>query len=334
MADEKPYEPTPSRLAQARRQGNVPRSPEAGAVAAFGGGLVAALFVAAPIGTNAAHMIARAAIDRFDLRSAAAMAILMLAPAAAAAVAATAASVLQSGGLRMSQIALKFERLAPGPQLARMCSRESMSVALRATVAFSVATAMLAPAALTIVVAGSRAAAVQLLAQATWLTTAHVAIGACAVGALFAAMDFGIAQARWRKNLRMSYDEARRDSKEHDGDPVARGRRRALHRRIARSAVARVKDAAFVVTNPTHLAIALEYRPPEVAVPRVLVRAADDMAAEVRRLAGVHGIPLIENVPLARTLYAHARPGEYVPHETYLALAEIVAALSHRESRS
>ncbi len=126
----------------------------------------------------------------------------------------------------------------------------------------------------------------------------------------------------------MSFEELRRDSKENDGDPLARSRRRALHRQIARGSLQRVKDAAFVVTNPTHIAIALEYRPPQVPVPRVLVRATDDAAARVRDLASAYGIPLVENVALARQLYASAKAGDFIPHETYVAVAEIVAALS------
>jgi flagellar biosynthetic protein FlhB len=82
------------------------------------------------------------------------------------------------------------------------------------------------------------------------------------------------------------------------------------------------------VTNPTHIAVALEYRPPDVPVPRVLVRAADDAAARVRELAASYRVPLVEDVPLARLLYAHAGPGDFIPRETYIAVAEIVAALT------
>jgi flagellar biosynthesis protein FlhB len=128
--------------------------------------------------------------------------------------------------------------------------------------------------------------------------------------------------------MRMSFEELKRDQKENDGDPLARSRRRSMHRQLSRGSLRRVKDAAFVVTNPTHIAIALEYRPPGVPVPRVLVRAADESAARVRELAAAYRVPLVENVSLARALYASAKPGEYIPQETYLAVAEIVAALT------
>jgi len=119
----------------------------------------------------------------------------------------------------------------------------------------------------------------------------------------------------------------KREAKESDGDPLARSRRRSLHRQLSRGAMHRVKEAAFVVTNPTHIAVALAYHPPEVPVPRVLVRAADDAAARVREIAREYGVPLVENVALARALYAAARPGDFIAQEHYIAVAEIVAAL-------
>ena len=132
----------------------------------------------------------------------------------------------------------------------------------------------------------------------------------------------------WLRKLRMSFEERKRESKEHDGDPFARGRRRALHRSLLRGAIAKVKDASFVVANPTHVAVALEYRPPDVPVPLVVVRAAGSAALRVRALAGVHRVPVIENVALARALYDDARVGQPIGRIHYVAVAEIVAALS------
>lgn len=172
------------------------------------------------------------------------------------------------------------------------------------------------------------------MAQAAWRGALRTAFAACVVGAVFAALDFGVQYARWRNRLRMSFEELKRDRKEHDGDPLARGRRRALHRRIARGSLQRVKDAAFVVTNPTHIAVPLEYRPPEIAVPRVLLCAADEAAARVRELAAAYGIPVVENVPLARLLYAGGEPGAYIPPDAYIAVAEIVAALGMAGGRA
>lgn len=343
MAEEKQFEPTQSRLDRAKREGDVARSQELGNVAAFAGALFAAGFVAAPIGNAAAALLFSAASGRSNTASAVPILFLMLVPAAAAACAATICNALQAGGLRVNAISLKIARLSPSENLKRMFSREAAVTAVRASAAFLCAGAAIIPAFVAIYAAALHADGVSSLARAAWDGALRTAAVSCAIGAVFAFADFGLQWSRWRKRLRMSFEEMKRDQKEHDGDPLARSRRRSLHRRIARGSLRRVKDAAFVITNPTHIAIALEYRPPEITVPRVLVRAADEAAARVRELAVAYYVPLVENVALARQLYASTEPGEYIPHETYIAVAEIVAALvssrhaaagSHSRSRN
>ena len=328
MAEEKPFEPTQSHLERAKREGDVARSQELGNVGAFACALIATSAAIAPLGAAARAALAAAAAGKFDTPALSACFAIMLVPVGAAAAAAVAVNVVQSGGLRLAPLSFKAERLAPGENLKRMFSRESAVTAARASVAFLCAGAAIVPAFAAIYAAALHAGAAPGIASAAWSGALHTAAAACAVGALFAAADYGVQLVRWRKRLRMSMEELKRDRKEHDGDPLARGRRRALHRQISRASLRRVKDAAFVLANPTHVAVALEYRPPEVPVPRVLVRAADAAAARVRELAGEYGIFIIENVPLARALYASAKPGEFIPPETYVAVAEVVAALA------
>lgn len=328
MAQEKQFDPTPSHIERAKREGDVARSQELGNAAAFGAALLATAAVLAPLASAlqaALFAAAQGSLNRAALANAAA---LILVPLGAAAAAAIGANVVQSGGLRFAPVSMKAERLAPGEQLKRMFSREAAVTAARASIAFICAAVAIVPAFAGIYAAALNAGGAGGVASAAWSGALHAAIAACAVGAVFASADYGVQLAAWRKRLRMSFEELKRDQKENDGDPLARSRRRALHRHISRGSLRRVKDAAFVVTNPTHIAIALEYRPPGVPVPRVLVRAADEAAARVRELAAAHCIPLVENVPLARRLYALAKPGEYVPQETYVAIAEIVAALA------
>ncbi len=327
MAEEKQFEPTQSRVDRAKREGDVARSQELGNVAAFAGALLAAACIVAPLGNAAQAILFDAASGRSALPAMMGAAALMLLPAAAAACSAALCSILQSGGLRITAITLKFERLSPPENLKRMFSREALVTVARATAAFACAGAAIVPAFLGIYSAALHAGGIPAVAYAAWSGSLHAAAVACGIGGAFAVADYGLQMLRWRKRLRMSHEEMKRDQKEHDGDPLARSRRRALHRQISRGSLRRVKDAAFVITNPTHIAIALEYRPPEVAVPRVLVRAADEGAARVRELAATYRIPLVENVHLARQLYATTEPGQYIPHETYIAVAEIVAAL-------
>lgn len=297
-------------------------------MAAFGAALIAAACVVPALGQAAQRLLVTAAAGRADTATLSNAAVLMLVPMIAAAAAAVCASVVQSGGFHPSSVSIKLERLAPSENLKHMFSREALITAARATTAFVCAGAAIVPAFGAIYGAALHAGGLGALASAAWSGAMRTAAVACAVGGVFAGADYGVQLVRWRKRLRMSFEELKRDQKENDGDPLARGRRRALHRQISRGSLRRVKDAAFVLTNPTHIAIALEYRPPQVPVPRVLVRAADEAAARVRELAGAYGVPLIENVPLARRLYAQAQPGDFIPQETYLAVAEVVAALA------
>ncbi len=331
MSDEKPFEPTQSRLERARREGDVARSQELGNVAAFGAALLGAVFAAPAVGNASAAMLSAAASGRLGAASIASVIVLMLVPATCAACAAILCGLLQSGGLRLTAVSIRIERLSPAENLKRMFSREAAVAAARGTAAFFCAGAAIAPAFVAVYAAALHAGGAGGVAHAAWNGALRTAGVACGIGALFAGLDYGVQLVRWRKRLRMSFDELKRDRKDHDGDPVARNRRRSLHRRIARGSLRRVKDAAFVITNPTHIAIALEYRPPEVAVPRVLVRAADESAARVRELAAAYRVPVVENVALARHLYASAEPGDYIPQETYIAVAEIVAACSRAQ---
>jgi flagellar biosynthesis protein FlhB len=82
-----------------------------------------------------------------------------------------------------------------------------------------------------------------------------------------------------------------------------------------------------VVVNPTHIAIAVRYAPPGVPVPEILVRAADEAARSVRELAAAHGIPIVENVALARALYATGEAGSAIPSPTFVAVARVIAEL-------
>jgi flagellar biosynthetic protein FlhB len=327
LAEAKQFEPTQSRLDRAKREGDVARSQELANVTAFAGALVVAACVAPVLGNAMRAMLFAAASGRSSIASTTSVVVSMLVPGAAAACAATLCGFLQSGGLRLIAVTLKFERLSPAENLKRMFSREAAVTIARATVAFLCAGGAILPAFLGIYGAALHAGGISGVAFAAWTGAVRVAAVACAIGGAFALADYAFQFARWRARLRMSFEEMKRDQKEHEGDPLARSRRRSLHRQISRGSLRRVKDAAFVITNPTHIAIALEYRPPGVPVPRVLVRAADESAARVRELAGLYHIPLVENVALARRLYATAEPGQYIPHETYVAVAEIVAAL-------
>jgi flagellar biosynthetic protein FlhB len=325
---EKVFEATPHRIEKAKRDGNVARSSELSANLAFAAAACAVAGVAPLFGSAARGGFVAGASGATPWRSVAATVAFALVPIGSAAAAGIVASLLQTGGLHVSSVTAKLERLNPVEGLKRMASRETLSHAGRAAAAFGIATAAMTPAFLAAASEMIRMTTVSATAAAAWHAVEHTAFAACGTGLLFAFAEYGAARSAWLRKLRMSFEERKREAKEQDGDPFARNRRRSLHRSLLRGAIARVKDASFVVANPTHVAIALEYRPPEIAVPLVVVRAAGEAALRGRAQAEVHRVPVIEDVPLARMLYRDARVGQPIGRAHYVAVAEIVAALA------
>lgn len=316
---EKALDATPARLARAKREGDVAVSHELTGVCAFAGALGGCAAAIPHIALAAQSALTAAARGESDAAALFAIALWTIGVLCCGCIAAAIASIVQLGGLQAVPLKIDPSRLSPVQNLRRMFSRETVVTIVRACAAFGSTAGALA------ILHGKAAPS---LAATAWSASLRSAWTACAVGALFSAADYALQAARRKKRLRMSFEEFKRDQREQDGDPLARARRKAAHRAILRGSLHRLRDAAFVVTNPTHLAIALEYAPPDVPVPRVLIRAADDAALHVRSQARELGISVIENVPLARELFAKTNPGESIPQETYVAVAEIVASLA------
>jgi flagellar biosynthesis protein FlhB len=324
---EKSFEATPERIAKAKRKGNVARSAEFGANLAFAAAVLAIVAIAPAIGKDAGEAVAAAAARGTPVAACVALFSTALIPLACAAVAGMLAALFQSGGLTFVAITPKSERLDPAEGIKRILSLETLTHSVRASLAFMIATAGMIPAIASCAAAVVTASALARVAAETATAAQHVAFVACAVGLLFSIAEYASARSAWLRKLRMSFKERKEEAKEQEGDALVRGRRRSMHRAWLRGALTRVKDASFVVVNPAHVAVALEYRPPEVSVPRMLVRALDEAALRVRRLAASYNIPIVESPALARALYAEGRTGEPIPPVHYLAVAEVVAAL-------
>jgi flagellar biosynthetic protein FlhB len=142
----------------------------------------------------------------------------------------------------------------------------------------------------------------------------------------FAVIDFGFQKWEYNKNLRMTKQEAKQEHKEREGDPQVKARIRAVQREVARRRMMQaVKKADVIVTNPTHIAIAIVYEKDKMAAPKVVAKGADLMAQRIKKIAADAGIPLVENVPLARTLFKTVKINQYVPRALYQAVAEVLA---------
>jgi flagellar biosynthesis protein FlhB len=330
-ASEKHYDATPARRERAQREGNSARSAELSGVIAFAAALAGVAAMAPLIGALAVQSLrANAAAPlRPDPSGVIAATAAACVPIAAAGLAAIGVTLAQTGGLRPAPLRLAFGKLAPLAGLKRMVGGEAAIGAARGLIALVVTIAVATPSSLHVVAVAIRAGSPLDAAQAARDAAFAACAAACCTGALFAAADYGLVVRRWLHSLRMSADEFKRELKEQDGDPHTRSRRRALHRSLARGAVQRTREASFVVVNPTHVAIAMRYAPPAVPVPEILVRAVDAAALAVRAIAERERIPIVENVALARWLLRVGDAGRPIPSETFVAVAEVIAALVH-----
>jgi len=150
-------------------------------------------------------------------------------------------------------------------------------------------------------------------------------IAALIVYAAIAALDFAFQKREFIERNKMSMKEIRDEFKETEGDPMVRAKLRQIRQeRAQRRMMAQVPDAAVVITNPTHYAVALEYEQGRTPAPIVLAKGVEEVALRIRELAKEHDIPIVEDPPLARGLYALAELGEPIPPEHYAAVAKVI----------
>lgn len=150
-------------------------------------------------------------------------------------------------------------------------------------------------------------------------------LAALVVVGLVAAIDFLWQRHSFMERMRMSRRDIRDETKQSEGDPQVRARLRAIRQeRSRRRMMAAVKDATVVITNPTHYSVALRYDPETDAAPVCLAKGIDEVALRIRQKARDEGVPLVENVPLARALYAGVEIDDPVPKEHFEAVARVI----------
>lgn len=149
---------------------------------------------------------------------------------------------------------------------------------------------------------------------------------AAALFLVLGAIDFARSHYRYRRDLRMSRQEIRDELKEVEGHPMIKARMRRLQREMLRKQMLRdIPQATAIIVNPTHFAVAIRYEPQSMAAPRVVARGVDHLALRIRQLGRQHEVPIIENPPLAQTLYRSTRVGQEIPEQLYRAVAEVLA---------
>jgi flagellar biosynthetic protein FlhB len=141
-----------------------------------------------------------------------------------------------------------------------------------------------------------------------------------------AILDYAWQRWQYEKSLRMTLQEIKEEKKQEEGDPQIKARIRSLMREMARKRMMEeVPKADVVVTNPTHLAVALQYRRQDMLAPQVLAKGAGYIAERIKAVAQEHAVPLVENKGVAQSLFKTVEIGEAIPETLYKVVAEILA---------
>lgn len=147
------------------------------------------------------------------------------------------------------------------------------------------------------------------------------------VGIVFvglAGLDFGFQRWQWKKGLKMTKDEVKREYKEQEGDPEIKAERRSIHHELVNQDMPRAMATAdAVVVNPTHFAVAIEYKKDRMAAPKVTAKGQSLIAQRIIRLAKKNDVPIVRDIKLARALY-RVQLDDHVPKELYETVAEVL----------
>ncbi len=238
------------------------------------------------------------------------------------------AGVAQGGGVQLhpNAVGLKFSKLNPVTNLGNLFSLRSATRLVKSLV----------PAAVMVVLGWGALKALMLpmpvmslmRLPATFSTAYGLALDAAWVTLAWSGLDYAMEWRSWNERLKMSKQEIRDEVKEAMGNPQVKMKIRQIQMAMRKRKVkADMSRASVVITNPTHYAVALEFSFETMEAPKVLCKGRDLHAAEIREEARWAGIPMIENPPLARSLYRMVEPGQSIPFDLYAAVAGILAYL-------
>lgn len=155
-------------------------------------------------------------------------------------------------------------------------------------------------------------------------TLSLILTSAC-IFCVLAALDYFFQKWQFTKQNMMTKDEIKREYKESEGDPLIKGKRKQIHQEmISQNSLQKVRKAKVLVVNPTHYAVALDYDKEKTPLPVILAKGKDQLALRMMDVARQEGIPIMRNVPLARSLYAEGTEDAYIPKELIGPVAEVL----------
>ena len=345
-AGERTEKATPRKLKKARRDGQIGHTPEVGSWLS----VLAASFVLPAVARSlmdnarTTFLQVGSIISTPDTgralaltRSALVSAVLATAPLAVLILVTSVASAAIQGGIWIAPklLAPKLSRLNPLNGIKRMFGPQGAWQLLKSLGKLAVLTAVtyysvreLVP---TLMASGSLPLA-SVLATTTEAALRLVRLGAGA-GLLLAFVDVAVVRKRNNKQLKMTKQEVKEEMRSSDGDPLLRSVLRSRALAISRNRMmADVPTADVVIVNPTHVAVALRYDPAKGA-PRVVAKGGDHVATRIRELAERSRVPMVADIPLARTLYQTCEIGQEIPADLYQGVATVLAFVMRLKRR-
>jgi flagellar biosynthesis protein FlhB len=330
---------------ESRRKGQVVRSRDVHDAAQFGAVLLALGWFGRPlveglghtmaaglveVGASAHRPLSDADLASVTMQAGTALAVLVGPIAAAAIIGGLAGTVVQGWNVSTKQLTLNFGKLNPANGLKRLAPSKAgldlgrTLIALGALIWIAIDTvkAMVQDSLTLGRITPGQAGMLAWSVAESYLRRAWVVL------ALLAGADYLLQRFRFFQGLRMTKQEVKEDMRMSEGSPEIKARIRKMQREMMRRRMlAAVKEATVVVTNPTHIAVALEYKREAMFAPKVVAMGGDHMAERIKRVAREHNVPIVENVTLARALFANADIGDTIPGDLFEAVAEVLAYL-------
>ncbi len=338
--DDKTEEPTQRRLDQAREKGDIVYSAEVGAALSLIAATAVVSFMSGPAASQVAHgLIGFLAVpDQFSSDPASLRAIAIEVMIKLMAVFGLVALTLAGAGVAArylqdkptftaDKLAPKLDKLNPMEGFKRVFGKQAF-----ASFAKSLAKLVLVGSVLVWVLwpKDGQLETMSLLDPAAILPfvkerVVSMLIALASAAGLLAAVDYVFTRQSYMKRMRMSRREIKEEMRQSDGDPMVKAKLRQIRmERSRKRMMANVPKASVVITNPTHYAVALRYEPGETAAPVCLAMGVDAVAQRIREVANEHNIPIVEDPPLARALFATAEIDQPIPKEHYEAVAKVI----------
>jgi flagellar biosynthetic protein FlhB len=343
---EKTEKPTPKKLKDARKEGQIGKTPDfATWSVVLAATFVLPMVVSSMMGTATELMMKLSGViaDPDPAKTTALLGTglkavaIAVAPLAAVTVLAAIAGAAVQGGLHPATKNFKpqFKRLNPWPGIKNNFGPKGAWEALKTTIKTTAVTVVLYAVMKSLTPALLTAGSMPLSSTVSSVVNAAMLLIrlACLTGLIMAVADFMMVKRRTNKQLKMSHHEVKQEHKQSEGDPMLKGAIRSRQLEMSRNRMmSDVATADVVVVNPTHVAVALRYDPAKGA-PRVVAKGAGQIAAKIRELAAEKRVPMVSDVPLARALYKSCDIGQEVPAEMFTAVAAVLAFVMALKAR-